>query len=136
MGRTVLVVDPSDELRERTRKLLEAHGYDVLEASDGIGAWGMVCRHRPGLITVRRPNEVYGVRALFDSIRANVEMEGIPVVVVDPGPNYAEDLQERHTVLCQLDIFEAPENFVRVVDELLRSTNSHDPGPSAGVSAR
>jgi CheY-like chemotaxis protein len=136
MGRTVLIVDPSDDLRRRTRQLLETHGWEVLEAADGIVAWAVACRNRPDLITIRRPNSVYGARALFDSMRANVEMEDVPVVIVDPDGEHGEDRQESVTVLQRVDVLDAPEEFMRLIGEILDGVGSPDAEPpSAEIPA-
>ncbi len=44
-GETVLVVDDEPAIRETTRQVLEAHGYRVLEATDGADAIAVCARH-------------------------------------------------------------------------------------------
>lgn len=44
-GETVLVVDDEPAIRETTRQALEAHGYRVLEATDGADAIAMCAQH-------------------------------------------------------------------------------------------
>jgi PAS domain S-box-containing protein len=45
-GEVILVVDDEDAIREITKKSLEAHGYNVLVASDGIEAIAMYTQHK------------------------------------------------------------------------------------------
>jgi CheY-like chemotaxis protein len=131
MGGTVLIVDPNDALRQHLGDLLEAHGYAVLEAGDGISAWAVACNHRPDLITVRDPAKVYGARSLLDSIRANVTMEDIPVLIVSSAGTQTEDWQERDAVVRQLDPDSRPEEFVRAVGDVLSTVGPDEIGPSS-----
>jgi CheY-like chemotaxis protein len=130
MGGTVLIVDPNDELRQHLGDLLESHGYAVLEAADGITAWSVACNHRPDLITVRNPAQVYGARALLDSIRANVTMEDVPVLIVSQAGAQYEEWQERDAIVRQLDLGKSPEDYVRAVEDLLPSQGDEN-GPSS-----
>jgi PAS domain S-box-containing protein len=45
-GEVILVVDDEDAIREITKNSLEAHGYNVLVASDGIEAIAMYTQHK------------------------------------------------------------------------------------------
>src|SRR5262249_49190396 len=42
---TVLLVEDEDAVRTLSRRVLESHGYTVLEASDGLNAIGVARRH-------------------------------------------------------------------------------------------
>ena len=44
-GETVLVVEDQEAVRELTKTVLEAHGYCVLEATNGVEALAVVERH-------------------------------------------------------------------------------------------
>ncbi|MQA90967.1 MAG: response regulator [Gemmatimonas sp.] len=131
MGGTVLIVDPNDELRRRLGDLLEMHGFLVLEAADGITAWSVACNHKPDLITVRDPAEVYGARALLDSIRANVAMEDLPVLILERAGGHPEEWQERNAVVQQLELGAGPDEYVRVVEGLLAPVGPDDPDTSS-----
>ena len=45
LGQTVLVVDDETGLRELTETVLKRHGYNVLAASDGPEALGLLAQH-------------------------------------------------------------------------------------------
>lgn len=57
-AQTVLVVDDHEGFRLRTRRLLERHGYRVVEAADGATAIRKADRERPDivLLDVHRPD--------------------------------------------------------------------------------
>ncbi len=50
MDKTVLVVEDNDASMMLFDALLEAHGYNVLQAKDGMEAWHMAREHCPDLI--------------------------------------------------------------------------------------
>ncbi len=50
LDKTVLVVEDNDIEMRLFTALLEAHGYTVLQAMDGIEGWRMAREHRPDLI--------------------------------------------------------------------------------------
>ncbi len=45
-GEAILVVDDEDQIREMTKKSLEAHGYKVITANDGKEAIALYSQHR------------------------------------------------------------------------------------------
>jgi two-component system, cell cycle sensor histidine kinase and response regulator CckA len=51
-GETILVVDDEPEICQAMRKTLERHGYDVMEAADGIGALALYARHQSRIAVV------------------------------------------------------------------------------------
>jgi CheY-like chemotaxis protein len=50
MGKTVLIVDDHPSFRASARRMLEADGYDVVEAEDGGAALAAAQRLRPDLV--------------------------------------------------------------------------------------
>ncbi|HEY9600935.1 MAG TPA: PAS domain S-box protein [Allocoleopsis sp.] len=51
-GEVILVVDDEDAIREITKNSLEAHGYNVLVASDGIEAIALYTQHKNDISVV------------------------------------------------------------------------------------
>ncbi len=49
-NKTVLVVEDDHVSTKLFREALEAHGYNVLQAKDGMKGWRMAREHRPDLI--------------------------------------------------------------------------------------
>jgi two-component system CheB/CheR fusion protein len=89
--RWVLVVDDDDDVREVFVEYLEAHGCDVLEASNGLEALLHVKRHRPVAIVLDlNMPRLGGIEALK---RIHAFDARIRVVVVSA--NVDDDVRER-----------------------------------------
>ena len=50
LDKTILVVEDNDASMMLSHDVLEAHGYNVLQATDGTEGWRMAREHRPDLI--------------------------------------------------------------------------------------
>ncbi len=48
--KTVLVVEDNDQNMMLMRDLLQARGYNVLQAKDGMQGWDLAREHHPDLI--------------------------------------------------------------------------------------
>ncbi len=82
MDKTVLVVEDNDASMMLFDDLLEAHGYNVLQAKDGMEAWRMAREHRPDLILmdIRLP----GVSGLDVTkwLKNDEDLKSIPVIAI------------------------------------------------------
>ena len=79
---TILVVDDSVLNLEFVEEALQAHGYEVLRAPDGLAALDAVRRHRPDLILldIRMP-EMDG-QELARRLKADPATRRIPLVAL------------------------------------------------------
>jgi two-component system, chemotaxis family, sensor kinase CheA len=79
---SILVVDDSVTIRTFEKALLEAAGYDVTAASDGLEAWNLVQKQAPDLIVsdVEMPN-MTGFE-LTEKVRGDQRLKGMPLVLV------------------------------------------------------
>jgi two-component system chemotaxis sensor kinase CheA len=79
---SILVVDDSVTIRTFEKALLEAAGYDVSAASDGLEAWNMVQAKQPDLIVsdVEMPN-MTGFE-LTEKVRRDSRLKGMPLILV------------------------------------------------------
>ncbi len=50
LGKTVFVVEDNDLSMRLFHDLLEAHGYNVLQAENGMEGWRIAREHRPDVI--------------------------------------------------------------------------------------
>ncbi len=50
MSKKILIVEDSEDTRDFMKLLLESHGYQVIEAADGIEALDKFKNHQPDLI--------------------------------------------------------------------------------------
>src|SRR5215208_6825666 len=81
-ARKVLIVEDNVLNMRLFNDLLEAHGYTVLQAMDGLEALRIVHEHRPDLILmdIQLP-EISGLE-ITKRLKADEELRGIPVVAV------------------------------------------------------
>jgi two-component system, cell cycle response regulator DivK len=82
VARKVLIVEDDELSMKLFNDLLEAHGYAVLQAMDGLEALRIVHEHRPDLILmdIQLP-EISGLE-ITKRLKADEELRGIPVVAV------------------------------------------------------
>ncbi|MGE0707983.1 MAG: chemotaxis protein CheW [Planctomycetota bacterium] len=81
-GRTVLVVDDSIVSRQRLGRAMEALGFEVFVAVDGVDALGLLERVRPLLIVTDIEMPRLDGLGLARRIRAHRELSAVPLVVV------------------------------------------------------
>jgi two-component system cell cycle response regulator DivK len=81
-GRKVLIVEDNELSMLLFNDLLEAHGYTILQAKDGLEALRIARLHRPHLILmdIQLP-EMSGLEAT-ERLKADEELRGIPIVAV------------------------------------------------------
>jgi two-component system chemotaxis sensor kinase CheA len=79
---SILVVDDSVTIRTFEKALLEAAGYDVTAASDGLEAWSLLQKQAPDLIVsdVEMPN-MTGFE-LTEKVRGDARLKGMPLILV------------------------------------------------------
>ncbi len=82
LDKTVLVVEDNDASIMLYRDVLEAHGYSVLQAKDGMEAWRMAREHRPELILmdIQLPN-VSGLE-VTKWLKNDEDLKSIPVIAI------------------------------------------------------
>lgn len=81
-ARKVLIVEDNALNMRLFNDLLEAHGYTVLQAMDGLEALRIVREHRPDLILmdIQLP-EISGLE-VTKRLKADEELRSIPIVAV------------------------------------------------------
>ena len=81
-ARKVLIVEDNELNMKLLNDLLEAHGYTILQAKDGLEALRIARLHRPDLILmdIQLP-EVSGLE-ITKRLKADEELRAIPVVAV------------------------------------------------------
>ncbi len=82
LDKTVLVVEDNDLNMKLFHDLLEAHGYNVLQATDGMEGGRMAREHRPDLILmdIRLP-EVSGLE-VTKWLKDDETLKSIPVIAI------------------------------------------------------
>ncbi len=82
LDKTVLVVEDNDASMMLFDDLLEADGYNVLQAKDGMEAWRMAREHRPDLILmdIQLP-DVSGLE-VTKWLNGDETLRSIPVIAI------------------------------------------------------
>jgi CheY-like chemotaxis protein len=101
MGRTILIVDDTRELREAIAAMLRAKGYSTLCAADGDAALDLIRQHQPDLILLDLVmNAMHGL-TLIDILRHNVQQARIPIIIFSEGQ---DAFLEPADTLCPCEI--------------------------------
>jgi two-component system cell cycle response regulator DivK len=82
LDKTVLVVEDNDLNMKLFHDVLEAGGYNVLQATDGTEGWRMAREQRPNLILmdIQLP-DVSGLE-VTEWLRADETLKSIPVIAI------------------------------------------------------
>ncbi len=82
LNKTVLVVEDNDLNMKLFQDVLELHGYNVLQAKDGMEGWRMAREHRPDLILmdIRLPG-ISGLEAT-KRLKDDETLKSIPVIAI------------------------------------------------------
>jgi CheY-like chemotaxis protein len=116
-ARSALVVDDEPEARDMLRRLLESHGWSVVEAANGRLAIEKLQERRPAVILLDLMMPEMNGFQFVDELRKNDDWRDIPVVVIT-----AKDLtpDERHFLANQVGT--VLQKGAYQSDELLRET--------------
>ena len=82
MPEKILVVEDNEQNRILMRQILTYHGYDVLEATDGLTGLEMARAHMPALILVDIQMPVMNGFMVIRELRNNPELRKIKVIAV------------------------------------------------------
>jgi CheY-like chemotaxis protein len=82
MPEKILVVEDNEQNRILMRQILTYHGYDVLEAADGLTGLEMARAHTPALILLDIQMPVMNGFAVIRELRNNPELRKIKVIAV------------------------------------------------------
>ena len=77
----ILIVDDNEVNRDIIVTRLEAHGYETLQAADGLEALAAVTQHRPDLVLldVMMPN-IDGIE-VCKRLKSDAELSFLPVIL-------------------------------------------------------
>lgn len=82
MPEKILVVEDNEQNRILMRQILTYHGYEVLEATDGLTGLEMARAHMPALILLDIQMPVMNGFAVIRELRNNPELRKIKVIAV------------------------------------------------------
>lgn len=80
---SVMIVDDNEDVRRLLRKVLEAAGYDIIEAGDGSEAMSLVAETVPDLVLmdIRLPGEMDGMETT-SHLKQDPRMKRVPIVAL------------------------------------------------------
>ena len=82
MPEKILVVEDNEQNRILMRQILIYHGYDVLEAANGLTGLEMARAHTPALILLDIQMPVMNGYAVIRELRKNPELRKIKTIAV------------------------------------------------------
>ncbi|MBF8249223.1 MAG: response regulator receiver [Bacteroidetes bacterium] len=82
MPEKILVIEDNEQNRILMRQILTHHGYDVLEAADGLTGLEMARAHTPALILLDIQMPVMNGFMVIRELRNNPELRKIKVIAV------------------------------------------------------
>jgi two-component system, cell cycle response regulator DivK len=82
MTKRILIVEDQEDLCGILRDLLTGSGYDVVEASDGLGAVAKAKSERPDLILMDIQLPILDGYEVTRQIKADQNLEATPVIAV------------------------------------------------------
>ena len=139
-GKTVLVVEDNDLNMMMFHDLLEARGYRVLQAPDGMAGWRLAQEHRPDLILmdIQFP-DVSGLE-VTQWLKRDESLKSIPVIAVTAFAMVGD--KEKHLEAgCDAYISKpvSVSDLVRIVAQFASSSydrlETQEPGPATAASA-
>ncbi len=80
--KSVLVVEDNDLSMRLFHDLLEAHGYNVLQAKNGMEGWRMAREHRPDLILMDIQLPVVSGLEVTKWLKDDETLKSIPVIAI------------------------------------------------------
>jgi CheY-like chemotaxis protein len=86
--KSVLIVEDEEHIRESLREAFEDEGYRAVTASSGLEALDLLMRgpSRPDVVILDLVLPVIGGDRLYQAIRENANLAGIPVIVSTSSP--------------------------------------------------
>ncbi len=97
MARKVLIVEDNDLNRKLFRDLLRTHGYETLEATDGMKAMEMAAFHHPDLmiLDIQLP-KTSGIDVI-KWMKGDLTLNHIPIVAVTAFAMRSDELKIKHS---------------------------------------
>src|SRR5688572_11953716 len=119
MPKTILIVEDEEAVRELEKFILEQHGYEVMEARDGLEGLTKAEFQKPDLILLDlMMPDVSGGR-MFDEMKEHPLTAGIPIVVVTGKPDahqlFDEEIGPENVIMKP---FEASTLLARIQDHI------------------
>jgi CheY-like chemotaxis protein len=132
MKKRVLYVEDIPQNMLLVKRIMDAMGYELLEAVDGEAGWHAIIRQHPDLILMdlRLPGDISGFE-LIRKIRRHPELNRIPIVVLTA---YGYEEVEEQAIAAGCDGFLTKPADIRqirtTIDQFLYETPIGEPATS------
>jgi CheY-like chemotaxis protein len=94
-GHRILVVDDDPDAREFIKTVLGDDGATIIEAQDGIEALAIARREKPDLVTLDINMPGKGGAQVYEEMREDSELQGVPVCIVSGQPELRKLIYQR-----------------------------------------
>ncbi len=130
----ILIVDDDQELNDGLRAVLEAQGFRVLQARDGVQGKNLVYQERPDLVILDMMMHRMGGYPVLEHFRDKADAPPIIMITANEGSRhkaYAE-------YLGVIDYIRKPFAMERLLEAVNRGLNppAEEPKPAPKKSAR
>ncbi|WP_413699455.1 response regulator [Psychromonas sp. KJ10-10] len=127
-NKQILVVDDSLTIREVQRNMLEAHGYSVDVAVDGVDGWNHLRQNSYQLLITDIDMPRLNGWELLDKVKSHSVLSHLPVIIVsykdNPG-DFERGLQAGADSYISKGSFQ-DNSFIQTVNDLLGYSPSHE----------
>jgi two-component system, cell cycle response regulator DivK len=82
MKKTVLVIEDNEQNMYLVNYMLESHGYEVIQASDGVKGIALALQQAPGLILLDIQLPIMDGYAVARELRKNETLLNVPIIAV------------------------------------------------------
>jgi len=114
---TILIVDDDPNFREMYRTALQFCGFEVVTASDGLGALLEIEQHAPSLVILDLNMPCIDGWEVLAELAAHDATRAIPVIVVT-GADVSKATLQAKAILRKPIL---PEHVIPVIDRVLRA---------------
>src|SRR5690554_4546475 len=121
MTYSVLIIDDDQQVRTMYRLVLERHGYDVDEASNGAEALRMLLNQTPDVILLDILMPMLGGEAVLQRIRQMPSLHNTRVLVVTAYPRFQKTTNLDHVDGFLVKPIQPSELVTAIEDALERS---------------
>jgi two-component system cell cycle response regulator DivK len=121
MAEKILIVEDNEQNRILMRQILTPHGYDVLEATDGLRGLEMAREHMPDLILLDIQMPVMSGFMVIRELRSHPELRKIKAIAVT---SFAMKGDREKALLAGFDDYITKPIDTRTFPELVRQVLS------------
>lgn len=129
MPQKILIIDDEEDLRLLLRERLEASGFSIVEAADGLAGMEVAANEKPDLIIFDLMMPVMTGEQFWAALRRHPDLKTVPTIVLTAKRQYQDHYWGRS--MPTQDFFSKPFKF----DDLLKRIHQKLKKPGAAPTA-